>query len=154
VEAGVMGVFSFFKRNSASIQPSWYCSLHDDGICFHRERKDHSHELLQISFTGFLTQLKDDDLVIDGVEGDHVMSWDLFYNALGLPGYAEMPEALSLPAFTVASPVLSSRNALSDSDFSISKVSGCSVDPLGETRAHDTSPVGSFQTSTVLCSSI
>lgn len=124
-----MGLFSFFKRKHASDQPSWHCSLHDDGIHFHREPKDRSHELTQISFTGFLTQLKDDDLIIDTVNSDHVMTWDHFYSALGLPCYTEMPEALSLPSFTTASPVLSSRNALSDSDFSISL--GSWVDTAG-----------------------
>lgn len=115
-----MGLFSFFKRNPISKQPTWWCSLSEDGIHFHREEINEAKELTEISFSGFLTQLRDDDLVHDSAEGDHVISWNNFYNALALPGYDEMPEALSMPPFTSASPVLTSRNALSDSDFSIS----------------------------------
>lgn len=115
-----MGLFSFFKRNPASKQPTWWRSFSDDGIYFHREKRNGAQELTEISFNGFLTQLRDDDLVHGSAEGEQIISWDNFYSALVLPGYDEMPEALSMPPFTSASPVLTSRNALSDSDFAIS----------------------------------
>jgi superfamily II DNA or RNA helicase len=66
----------------------------------------------------YFAQLQDDGYaaaVGDGL----VIEWDVLYEALESPGYAELPQAFMLPPWTTNRPVLCSSNSLTDDDFSI-----------------------------------
>lgn len=115
-----MNILSRFKwLSSSEPQPSWYRSVEGAGIRLHREESRAAQQLTLIALSGLLTQMSDDELVQQDADGSHLIAWDNFYEALELPGYSDLQQALEVPDFTGLRPILSSRNALSDEDFSI-----------------------------------
>ena len=118
-----MNILSLFKKAPAPLAAKahgWLRSLEDSGIDVHRDRRAGDLSLSLPMLTGLLTQLSDDGLTQEDEHGHYFLTWDSLYEAMDLPGYAELSQALELPATTGLRPSLSSRNALTDSDFSIS----------------------------------
>lgn len=67
---------------------------------------------------GYLAQLVDDGLALES-EHEVRISWDAIFTALERPDYADLLNVLALPSLTTMQPVLQSRNALTDENFSI-----------------------------------
>lgn len=67
---------------------------------------------------GYLAQLIDDGLATESEQNVQI-TWDAAYAAMQRPDYADLQSILGLPPFTTKRPVLQSRNALTDENFSI-----------------------------------
>lgn len=108
-------VFKLFKKkNSTSI--NWQRTLSPEGVVIHQAQGG----LLLDSplLAGYLAQLVDDGLALE-TEQEVVIPWDAVFTALQRPDYADLISVLVLPSLTSMRPVLQSRNALTDENFSI-----------------------------------
>ena len=109
--------FSFFKKFKTSLSQAWRRQLMAQGI-FIDQAQDGTqvpNELLP----AYLAQLIDDGFAQQNLDGEVILPWDSFYQALRSPGYDDLFEVLKLPSFTSRKPALQSRNSLTDPDFSI-----------------------------------
>jgi hypothetical protein len=138
-----MNLLSLFKKApapQAAHAHRWLRSLEASGIHVHRDQRAGDLSLSFPTLTGLLTQLSDDGLIQEDEHGRYFLTWDSLYEAMNLPGYADLSQALELPATTSLRPILSSRHALTDSDFSISL--GAWRDPSGKAVSpHHLGPV-------------
>ncbi|CAN1528896.1 DEXQc_arch_SWI2_SNF2 domain containing protein [Burkholderiaceae bacterium] len=117
-----MSVFKLFEKSLKEEERSWLISTSEDGI---RARKSQTEEtsptLVKGAILGLMTQLVDDGYATQDTNGEFFLPWDNFFRASKeSDNYTELRESLGLPGFTIYVPVLSSRNALLDSDFTIS----------------------------------
>lgn len=114
-----MSIFNLFKNSTASVrQQLWHRSLSDVGVTLSR-RAAEGDPIQATGLGGALRQMLDDGLAEEYGEG-FFLSWDWIFKALSMPAYEGLSEALELPARTNLRPMLSSRGALVDEDFSIS----------------------------------
>lgn len=107
-----------FKRSGGDRQSGWGRRWSETGIDLIQGDDKDAIRLNDPHLHGLLTQLSDDGLAAETTDGFSI-DWDLLYLALERPDYAALPQTLSLPAFTDFLPILSSRNGLTDTDFSI-----------------------------------
>lgn len=126
---------NFSKQDASHENDLWRASLDELGIHISRSENLGGQLLPLPTLSGLLTQLLDDQFIqkIENSEApreDYLFGWDSFYEALSFPGYEQLQEALLLPNFTNLVPALSSRGAITDSDFSISL--GAWRDELGK----------------------
>lgn len=110
-------VLNFFRKSTAGNSSNWRMLASEDGISLRLEGEG---EVLDSPLlNGFIAQLIDDGLAHERADGI-TLSWDSFYAALEVPGYADLPHLLGLPDFTLLVPCLQSRGSFIDRDFSIS----------------------------------
>lgn len=114
-----MNIFSRLVKPTRSDVGTWHRSLSEYGIQIRKEPRSGADPISFATLNGLLVQMVDDGLVKDGEQDDHILTWDSYYEATLLPGYSDLSQALELPNTTALKPNLSSRNALTDIDFSI-----------------------------------
>lgn len=107
--------FKFFKKASSS-STVWRQTLSSKGILIHQNQG--GQPLESPLLVGYLAQLIDDGLATEAEQSVEI-PWDAAFTALERPDYAELTNVLRLPPFTTKRPILQSRNALTDEDFSI-----------------------------------
>ncbi len=109
--------FSFLKKFKTASSQAWRHQLKAQGIILNQAQDGTplTNELLP----AYLAQLIDDGFAQQCLDGEVILSWDAFYQALRSPGYDELFNVLELPPFTSRKPALQSRNSLTDPDFSI-----------------------------------
>ncbi|MGE4450774.1 SNF2-related protein [Castellaniella sp.] len=108
-------VFKLFKK-SDSDTARWQRALSAEGILV--SQAPGGVPLASPFLAGYLAQLIDDGLATESEQ--HVrITWDAIYAAMQRPDYADLESILALPPFTTKRPVLQSRNALTDENFSI-----------------------------------
>ena len=112
-------MLKFFKK-SATVSQGWCRTWSCDGIMLENSdgRKKNETIIEPVLVSGFLTQLLDDGLAIESGSG-FLLGWDELYMARAQACYDEFIAALALPPVTQLQIGLSSRNALTDTDFSI-----------------------------------
>jgi hypothetical protein len=98
---------------------TWHCSWSDAGVLISRAKNDSDTQAAGALVDGFVTQLVDDGHLVEA-DGGFLLSWDALYEALRSPDYMDLPAVIGIPPQTSARISLRSRNALTDSDFSIS----------------------------------
>ena len=107
--------FKFFKKTNHPLTV-WRQALSSKGILIHQSQ---GGKLLESPLlVGYLAQLIDDGLATEAEQSVEI-PWDAVFTALERPDYAELANVLRLPPFTTKRPILQSRNALTDEDFSI-----------------------------------
>lgn len=109
-------MFRFFKKSKTVPTSEWFRSWTADGVTL--SRNPSGDALTDPMLPAYLAQLQDDGYALKK-EGDFLIGWDSLYEAMQSPGYAELPQVLSLPPMTDARPILRSSNSLTDSNFSI-----------------------------------
>ncbi|MVW72693.1 SNF2-related protein [Bordetella sp. 15P40C-2] len=108
-------VFKLFKKkNSSSI--AWQRTLSANGVVVHQSQG--AMRLDSALLAGYLAQLVDDGLALES-EQEVTIPWDAIFTALQRPDYEDLISVLALPSLTTMRPVLQSRNALTDENFSI-----------------------------------
>lgn len=128
-----MSIFSLFKKSTASErQQLWHRTLSEVGVSL-SPRAGEGEPLQATGLGGALRQMLDDGLAEESGE-DFLLTWDRLFEALGMQEYEGLSEALELPAQTELRPMLSSRGALVDEDFSIS------LGPWVDAEGQDLSP--------------
>ena len=137
-----------FKRSGSDHQGGWGRRWSDLGIDLTQGIDKEVVRLEDPHLHGLLTQLSDDGLAVETPDGFSI-DWDSLYLALERPDYAGLPQTLSLPTITDYLPVLSSRNGLTDTDFSI-VLSGWYRSGEGVSDWNLTGPVMSNPTGTKL----
>ena len=114
-----MSVFRLFKNPVISDpQKSWHRTLSDTGVVLSPSAGSGE----PIEATGLAAALRQmiDDGFAEQSEDGFLVSWDCIFELLSIPDYDGLSEALQLPAPTSLRPMLSSKGALVDEDFSIS----------------------------------
>ena len=109
-------MFRFFKKAKTVPTSEWRRSWTADGVTL--SRNSSGDALTDSMLPAYLAQLQDDGYAIEK-DGDFLIGWDSLYEAIQSPGYAELPQVLSLPGMTQTRPILRSANSLADSNFSI-----------------------------------
>lgn len=128
-----MSIFSLFRKSTPKEhEQRWHRSLSPDGVRLGVGGVD-GDPLQARGLGGALRQMLDDGLVEESAEG-YLVPWDSLFEACSLPAYEGLAEALELPARTGLRPVLSSRGALVDDDFTIS------LGPWVDGEGQDVSP--------------
>ncbi|MCW2486532.1 restriction endonuclease [Candidatus Symbiopectobacterium sp. NZEC127] len=108
-------VFKFFKKaNSAST--TWRRTLSAKGILVHQAQGGFPLESALLA--GYLAQLIDDGLATEAGQNVEI-PWDSAFTALQSSDYFDLTDVFALPSFTTKRPILQSRNALTDENFSI-----------------------------------
>lgn len=122
-----MNFFKFFGKTKNPTASAWQRQFRAEGIFLSQNNTpsnaDNTSAITSPGLAGYLTQLADDALAVQdaqGAENNYFVPWDAYYQAAQDPSYADLPTVLAMPATTQMRPALSSRNALVDSDFSIS----------------------------------
>jgi hypothetical protein len=130
-----MSMFKLFGKPKEQGDAGWSVRWGEDGVQVKRAGPgDKTATVVRLGLSGLLTQLKDDGYATQDSYGEVHLPWESFYEAAGdSSNYLDFREALGLPAMTEFRPVLSSRNSLIDSDFTISI--GKWVGPHGESVA-------------------
>jgi len=128
-----MSIFGLFKKSRAKEDGQrWMRSLTDLGVRLSTSL-DHGEPLETEGLGSALRQMLDDGLAEESQDG-YLIAWDSLFEACSLPDYEGLFEALALPVQTQLRPVLSSRGAIVDENFSI--ILGPWVNDAGQ----DTSP--------------
>lgn len=127
-----MSMFKLFGKTKEQDEAGWSVRWGEDGVQVRRaDPGEKTSSFVHIGLSGLLTQLADDGYATQDTHGEFLLPWESFYaSAEDSSNYTGLREALALPAWTEFRPVLSSRNALIDSDFTISI--GKWVGPHGE----------------------
>ncbi|MBY4596397.1 SNF2-related protein [Ottowia caeni] len=126
-----MSRFKLFGKSKERDEAGWSLRWAKDGVQVRRAGPgDKTSSTAYAGLSGLLTQLVDDGYATRDVHSEFLLPWENFYAAAQTPNYAGLPDALGLPRVTESRPVLSSRNALIDSDFTISIAKW--VGPSGE----------------------
>lgn len=107
--------FKLFKKTSHS-STVWRQTLSSKGILIHQTQEGRLLESPLL--VGYLAQLIDDGMATEAEQSVEI-PWDAVFTAMKRPDYAELTDVLRLPPFTTKRPILQSRNALTDEDFSI-----------------------------------
>jgi hypothetical protein len=122
--------FKFFSKLASPSVPEWRRNFAAQGVTLTRSGQGASLDstLLQ----AYLAQLLDDGYAVESNE-ELLIQWDMLFEAVQSPGYADLPQVLHLPAPTTVRPVLRSANSLTDDNFSIAiagwqEASGAQVD--------------------------
>jgi hypothetical protein len=124
-----MKMFNLFKKaTSDEHQHRWSRSFSSTGAHLSL-RSDDGDRLQAEGLGGALRQMLDDGLAEESPEG-YFLGWDSVFEACNMQAYEGLADALQLPARTLLRPMLSSRGALVDEDFSISL--GPWVSPEGQ----------------------
>ena len=121
-----MAFLDFFSKAKKPAANAWQRQLRAEGIFLSQTNApgnaDNTSAITSPGLAGYLTQLADDALAVQDAqdaENNYFVPWDAYYQATQDPSYADLPTVLAMPPTTQLRPVLSSRNALVDSDFSI-----------------------------------
>ena len=114
-----MSIFGLFKKSRAKEDNQrWMRSLTDVGVRLSTSL-DNGEPLETEGLGSALRQMLDDGLAEESQDG-YLIAWDSLFEACSLPDYDGLFEALALPVQTQLRPVLSSRGAIVDENFSIS----------------------------------
>lgn len=126
-----MSLFKLFGKSKERDEAGWSICWEEDGVHVRRAVPgEKSSSLVHVGLSGLLTQLVDDGYATLDTTGEFFLPWESFYAAAESSNYAGLSDALRLPALTEYRAVLSSRNSLIDSDFTISIAKW--VGPQGE----------------------
>lgn len=109
-------VFNYFKKAPQTPETAWRRHLSSEG--FSLSQAGDSDKLQSEMVASYVAQLLDDGFATEA-NGAIYVSWDGFYDAIKVPGYADLQQVFNLPGFTQSRPSLSSFNALTDQNFEI-----------------------------------
>lgn len=119
-----MSIFKLFgkqKEQKEQKNTGWFIHWGEDGVQVKRaESGEKTSSVGLVGLSGLLTQLADDGYAIRKSTDSIFLPWENYYAATNSPDYTGLREALGLPEVTKLRPVLSSRNSLIDSNFTIS----------------------------------
>jgi hypothetical protein len=128
-----MSIFNLFKKATPTERElRWYRSVSTSGVLLESAAGQDGEFLEAQGLGGALRQMLDDGLAEESERG-YFIPWDSVFEACAMSAYEGLSEALALPGSTNLRPVLSSRGALVDDNFSIS---------LGPWLAEDRQAVG------------
>jgi len=114
-----MSTVSLFKKSTASErQQLWHRTLFECGVS-HSPRAGDGEPIQSPGLGGALRQMLDDGLAEESGEG-FLLTWERQFEALAMQEYEGLSELLELPVQTELRPLLASRGALVDENFSIS----------------------------------
>lgn len=127
-----MSLFKIFGKSIEHDEAGWSVHWAEDGLQIRRAVPGEKPSFVaHVGISGLLTQLVDDGYATLDTHGGFFLPWESFYAAAESSIYAGLSDALRLPTLTEFRPILSSRNSLIDSDFTVSIAKW--VGPQGET---------------------
>lgn len=108
----------FRKSKKTNAAPQWSRELGAAGVVLVRGEGQGAARVNSPMLDGFLTQLSDDELVLE-TENGYLLGWDALFTAISQSEYRVLPELLMLPSITADRQTLRSSNSLTDRDFSV-----------------------------------
>lgn len=114
-----MRVHSILKKSSpVNVSQTWRRSLSEAGVRLWLGCE--GGDPIEANGLGSVVRQLLDDGLAEEIYHEFVIAWERLFEACEIPAYKGIEDALALPDVTVMRPVLSSRGALVDEDFTIS----------------------------------